>query len=387
MDQRTQFVLAVREQGVSVAQACRDFGVSRKTGYKWLARFDDHGVEGLSDQPRAPKRSPDKTPEHLEARIVRARQRFGWGARKIIGWLRLQSPELDWPAPSTAHDILARHGLIAPQQPAKRVPQPDAPPSPLARATAPNQLWSVDHKGKFRLGDGSYCYPLTITDNFSRMVLGCWALGTTNSKQARACMERTFERWGVPQALRSDNGTPFASRGVLGLSTLSAWWRQLGIAHERIDPGRPDQNGRHERMHLTLKRATTRPAGHDLGAQQGRFDLWLEHFNHERPHEALGQLPPAHLHDLSERAYAPAEPLLYPHHDQRKLVDKTGSIKVGYGKLFIGQALYTQHVGLIEIDTGVWLVEFAGLQLGLFEVGDTSLSPVERGEVTKRFTV
>lgn len=387
MDQKTKFVLAVREQDISVAKACRDAGISRKTGYKWLERYDLHGIEGLVERSRAPATSPHKTPEHIEQRLVRARQRYGWGARKLLGFLRLESPDLDWPSPSTAHDILVRHGLIEPTAKRPRTPKSAESPGPLDHADQPNRLWSIDYKGHFNLGNGEKCYPLTITDNYSRMILGCYALSGTDEAQARAAMIKTFERWGLPDAIRSDNGVPFASRGVLGLSKLSAWWHQLGIDHERIDLGQPQQNGRHERMHLTLKRETTRPAAEDLEGQQERFDKWLELFNDKRPHEALGQVPPAHVHTQSGRKYEEAKALSYPNHDLTKRVNAAGHLSLSYGKLVVGLALVDQHVGLLEIEEDLWVVDFGKLRLGLFEPGDRKLSALEKGNLSRRLKV
>lgn len=386
MDERTRFVLKVRDEGMSVAQACRDFNVSRKTGYKWLKRFDEHGIEALDDQSRAPKTSPNKTPDHLRERIVRLRRRYPtWGSRKLRAYLLRQSPNEPWPASSTVHDILLRHGLVEPKKTRTKT-QPHT--QPLAHAHKPNELWSIDYKGQFRLGNGQYCYPLTVTDNFSRMILGCVALNGTGHEGARKGMEGVFKEHGLPRAIRSDNGVPFATKGVLGLSQLSAWWLALGIEHERIEPGHPEQNGRHERMHLTLKRETARPAAKDMEGQQERFDAFRNYFNQERPHEALGQKTPASVHKESAQRLS-QEPLVldYEGFDVVKKVHGNGQLNLRYGRLFVGMALAGWRVGLLELDEGVWLANFAGKDLGVFEVGDKRLSKLEVGKVSRRMTV
>lgn len=383
MNERAQFAFNVRSAGMSIAEACRVAGVSRKTGHKWLKRFDEGGVEALADRSKAPHHTPGKTDSSTEEYVVELRRRYPtWGARKLRAILIRRHPGRQWPASSTIHDILHRHGLVEARR--KRRPK-NEPTTPLGHATSPNEVWSVDYKGQFRLGDGSYCYPLTVTDNYSRMLLGCFALPGTHTASARACMEEVFQLWGLPVRIRSDNGVPFSSRGVCGLSRLSAWWTQLGVKHERIERGKPQQNGRHERMHLTLKQETARPAAKDAASQQVRFDEFMDIFNHVRPHEALGQTPPA-THYEPSRATMPAElePLAYPECDVVKRVSKKGTVKLRSGGLFIGESLATQYVGLLELEDGVWLARFADMDLGFFEVGDTRLSPLERGTVGRR---
>ncbi|MCA9565256.1 MAG: transposase [Myxococcales bacterium] len=251
VDQRAHFVLRVRQEGAEVAATCREFGISRKTGHKWLKRYDEDGLSALEDESRAPRSQPHKTPEELVQPIVATRRRYPtWGPKKIRAMLIRQHPDVAWPAASTVGEILNREGLVTPRKRRRRTPRYG---EPLAKAVAPNKLWSVDFKGQFQLGDGTMCYPLTVTDNYSRMLLGCYALPSTATPGARGAMERVFADWGIPEAIRSDNGSPFASRGILGLSRLSAWWVGMGVKHERIRPGKPQENGRHERMHLTLK--------------------------------------------------------------------------------------------------------------------------------------
>ena len=387
MDERAQFAFNVRSAGMSIAEACRVAGVSRKTGHKWLKRFDEGGVEELADRSTAPLRRPGKTESSVEEYVVELRRQYPtWGARKLRAILFRKHPGREWPASSTIHDILHRHGLVEARP--KRRAKDRAPTAPLAHATAANEVWSVDYKGQFRLGDGSYCYPLTVTDNYSRMLLGCFALAGTHTASAQQCMSQVFELWGLPVRIRSDNGTPFSSRGVRGLSRLSAWWYQLGVEPERIEPGKPQQNGRHERMHLTLKKETARPAAKDPTSQQTRFDQFVDVFNHVRPHEALGQTTPASHYEPSAKIMPnEAAPIDYPECDIVKRVSKNGTVKLRSGPLFIGESLTAQNVGLLELEDGVWMVRFANLDLGLFEVGDTSLSPLERGKISKRHGV
>lgn len=258
MDERGKFVMRAREPGVSVAQASRENGISRKTAYKWLERYEDDGFAGLGDRSRAPKSCPHRMSEHVEQMLVETRLTYStWGARKVLAYLKRKHPDYLWPSASAVHGALVRAGLVEVRKKSQRAPVSSAP---LSHADRSNAVWSVDYKGQFTLGDGRWCYPLTITDNFSRMILCCTGLPSISGETSRKCMELAFERYGLPDAIRSDNGPPFATRGICGLSSLSAWWRSLGIRHERTDPGRPDQNGRHERMHLTLKIDTTRPA-------------------------------------------------------------------------------------------------------------------------------
>ncbi len=254
MEERIRFAVAVRREGLNVAEACRRFGVSRQTGYKWLRRFDEEGVEGMGDRSRPPHNIPHKTPEHIEKLVVRARERYRtWGPRKIRALLRREHPGVQWPSSSTMGEMLKRRGLVEGKKKRRRTPPFKRP---LAKATAPNASWSADFKGQFQLGNREYCYPLTVTDNFSRMVLDCYALPGTRVGPVLVRFEKVFGRHGLPSAIRTDNGSPFASTGHKGLSKLSAWWLSLGVEHERIEPGHPEQNGRHERFHLTLKTET-----------------------------------------------------------------------------------------------------------------------------------
>jgi transposase InsO family protein len=383
VEQRLRFVTKVRQEGYTVAEACREFGISRPTGYKWLERYEEEGLEGLEDRSRAPETIPHKTDEEVEELICALRKQYPeLGPKKLRAWLKREHPEADWPAASTVGAILERNGLTENREPSRRSPPRS---DPLEEADGPNEIWSADFKGQFELGDGTTCYPLTVTDNSSRMVLGCRALGSTKGAPVQQYFERVFERWGLPRAIRTDNGAPFASTAPRGLSKLSAWWRALGIDHERTDPGEPQQNGRHERMHLTLKRHTARPAAETMAAQQESFDGFRRFFNQLRPHEALGQTPPRTVHTRSETDYPDELGVQeYPHCDLSRKIPDHGRISLACHKVFVTNALTGYRVGLTEIDPGVWVVSFAGEDIGLFESGETTISRLDVPETVKR---
>ena len=285
MDERMRFVIRLKD-GESMASLCREFQISRKTGYKIFERYEECGLEGLSDRTRRPFRYANQLPEPIEAAIVAAkREKPNWGARKIRERLLRRLPHaVKIPACSTIHAVLDRHGLVT--RPVRSRTRAEG--TPLSQGLAPNDLWCTDYKGEFMLADRHYCYPLTVSDHASRFVLLCEALESNKEEPAFPAFEHLFHEHGLPLAIRSDNGVPFASpNGLFNLSKLSVWWLRLGIRIERIQPGHPQQNGRHERMHLTLKQETTRPAGANILQQQAKFDAFLEEFNHQRPHEAL----------------------------------------------------------------------------------------------------
>ena len=301
MEERLRFVARLLD-GEAMTDVCRDFGVSRKTGYKIFDRYKEHGLSALSDRSRRPVRYANQLPQQVESLIVRLKaEKPHWGARKICELLiRRLGGDVRVPAKSTIHAVLDRHGLV------KRSggPRHRARGTPLSEGAMPNDLWCADFKGEFKLGNGRYCYPLTVTDHASRFLLLCEALEST----AKTSPARPSNDCSVSEACRSrsgsDNGVPFASpTGLLNLSKLSVWWLRLGIAIERIKPGHPQQNGRHERMHLTLKMETTRPPGSNSLQQQDRFDAFVHEFNTERPHEALGMKCPAQLYTASPRRY------------------------------------------------------------------------------------
>ncbi|HVW56715.1 MAG TPA: IS481 family transposase [Rhizobiaceae bacterium] len=364
MEERLRFVARLLD-GEGMSAVCREFGISRKTGYKIFNRYKDEGLEALTDRSRRPVRYANQLPDQIERAIVRLKQdKPHWGARKIRELLvRKLAGEVRIPARSTVHAVLDRHGLVS--QARKRNRANKAAGTPLCDAVQPNDLWCVDFKGEFKLGNGRYCYPLTVTDQASRYLLACEALEATKEVPVIEAFVRLFKERGLPVAMRSDNGLPFASpNGLYNLSKLSVWWLSLGIAIERIRPGNPQQNGRHERMHRTLKQETTRPPGMNVLQQQARFDGFISEFNEERPHEALAMKTPAELYTPSSRAYEGLPELTYPFHDRDILVTACGRICMHRKKINVSTVLAGQRLGIKEVDDGIWLLSFMHYDLG-----------------------
>jgi transposase InsO family protein len=375
MEERLRFVARLLD-GEAMTDVCRDFGISRKTGYKVFDRYKEHGLEALTDRSRRPVRYANQLPQQLESLIVNfKRNKPHWGARKIRELLvRRLAGDVRVPAKSTIHAVLDRHGLV--KRAGRKRNHPHG--TPLSEGSAPNALWCADYKGEFKLGNGRYCYPLTVTDHSSRFVLLCEALESVREQLAFTAFERLFAERGLPIAIRSDNGVPFASPNALfNLSKLSVWWLRLGIAIERIKPGKPQQNGRHERMHLTLKREATRPAGMNSLQQQAKFDAFLQEFNGERPHEALGMKCPAEIYTPSPRAYNGLPDLGYPFHDRAILVTACGRICLHRKKINVSTVLAGQTLGIKEIDDGIWLASFMHYDLGYFDLEQKTLQPLD----------
>lgn len=361
--ERARFITLHEEGLYSLSELCERCGVSRKTGYKWLARYQAAGLAGLEDQSRAPHSCPHRTAVKTEAALVRAREAHPhWGPKKLLPHLARTQSELPLPAKSTAGEVLKRHGLIEARQ---RRRKPTHPGSATLTAAAPNDVWMADFKGEFSTRNGSICYPLTVTDAHSRFILACRALPSTQHAGAQPVFIQLFTAYGLPQAIRTDNGSPFASHAIGGLSRLSVWWIKLGIQHQRITPGRPQENGRHERMHRTLKAETTRPPDWDLRGQQERFDRFCVEFNQERPHEALAQQPSASRYAPTVRPLPArlAEPE-YEGHLRVRRVGTRGAIHFCGRPLFISEVLGGEHVGLEEVDEGLWSVYFYDVLLG-----------------------
>ncbi len=373
VEERLRFVARILD-GETMSDVCRSFGISRKTGYKIFNRYKESGLEALTDRSRRPVRYANQLPEQIETLIVRCKQeKPHWGARKIRELLvRRLDGDFRVPAKSTIHAVLHRHHLVKGLSRRRRRAQG----TPLSQGAAPNELWCADFKGEFKLGSGRYCYPLTVTDHASRFLLMCEAMEGTKEEPAITAFEQLFRERGLPAAIRSDNGVPFASPNALfNLSKLSVWWLRLGIEIERIKPGHPQQNGRHERMHLTLKKEATRPAGSNLLQQQARFDQFTAEFNTERPHEALEMKCPAEVYSPSQKPYSGLPELTYPLHDREVIVTHCGRICMHRKRVNISTVLAGQRLGIKEVDDGIWIVSFMRYDLGFIDLEQKTLQP------------
>jgi putative transposase len=374
VDERLRFIARLLD-GEKMAGLCAEFGISRKTGYKIYHRYKDCGLDGLTDRSRRPQRHANQLPMAIEKLIVRLKKEYpAWGAPKIRERLRRRYPGVHCPAISTVHAVRDRHGLVR----RRRARRYRAKGTALSRPAQPNALWCADYKGEFMLADRRYCYPLTISDFASRYLLSCEALVTTKETFAFAVFERTFKDFGLPQAIRTDNGVPFASPHALyGLSKLAVWWLRLGIQIERIKPGHPEQNGRHERMHLTLKTEATKPAAANVLQQQARFDTFVDRYNQERPHQALGMQVPSELYAPSARPYRGLEDLTYPFHDWTATVTTCGRICYKQRKINLSLVFAGQNVGVKQVSDRIWLVSFMDYDLGYFDDDTARLEPIE----------
>ena len=376
MKERHQFIAQYDSGLYCLSELAARFGISRKTAYKWLARYHKQGLEGLLDHSRAPLSCPHRTPENVVDAIRAAREQHpSWGPRKLRPWLERHYPDLAslLPAPSTIGDILQREGLLLSKSRRRRWPHPNpACPAPLA----PNQVWSADFKGDFCTLDGQVCYPLTIEDGYSRFLFACQVLPSVARVGVQPIFERVFEQYGLPEAIRTDNGPPFASTAICGLTRLNVWWLKLGIRHQRIEPGHPQQNGRHERMHRTLKAETLRPPAANPEGQQGCFDTFLLEYNTERPHEALGNRTPASVYCPSVRPYPAQLPEpSYSGHLQMRQVSNAGCFRFHTRQVFISDALIKEYIGLEETDDGIWSIWFYDVLLARLDERDYKLYP------------
>jgi putative transposase len=365
MDERLGFITDYNRGYGSMTELCEHYEISRKTGYKWLARYREAGAEGLVARSHSPLQHGRATAPAVVAAIEALREkRPTWGPRKIMAKLSELQPEVAWPSASTAGELLKRAGLVSGRRLRRR-----APPR-LGELTQPchaNHVWRADHKGWIRLGDGTRTEPLTVTDGFSRYLLSLSATTSTQETEAQPLFEQAFAAYGLPEVIRSDNGPPFASTGVTGLTRLTVWWIKLGIRHERIDPGSPQQNGGHERFHRTLLEAMA-PVARDRAEQEQRFAAFARDYNEERPHEALGQHVPAAFYRRSDRtmpAHLP-EPA-YPAEVAARQVRSTGEIKWRGDLVYISRALTGEAVGVEETEDGNWLVRFFDVPLGFID--------------------
>jgi putative transposase len=375
MDERLKFVGRLLS-GEKMAPLCREFGISRVTGHRLWKRYQDQGSFGLQYRSRAPHSHPNQTPFDVEQIILRLKkEKPHWGAPKIRELVMRRHPQVRLPAICTVHCILDRHGLVKSKT---RRSKFSAVASYLSTPQNPNDLWCVDFKGQFRMANHAYCFPLTITDFQSRYLISCEALTGTEENASYAVFEEAFGTYGLPGAIRSDNGIPFASGNSLwGLTKLSVWWIRLGIKLERIRPGNPQQNGRHERMHRTLKLEATRPPGATLLQQQDRFYRFMDEYNHERPHQALGMRRPADLYAPSPRKYKGLPPLTYPGHDKTLIISNCGRVCLSRAKIHMSKAFANQPVGLTEVDDQIWSVTFMDYEIGFFDEQSRKFAPKE----------
>jgi putative transposase len=383
MDERCQFVLEAKKDLGSFADLCARYEISRNNGYKWMKRYEEGGMANLQDQSRAPKHHPNEISEEAKNAILEARRAHSkWGPKKLRQMLQEANPKKSWPAASTMGEILQRNGLSV-----RRIRRRRATPSaqPFDDCNAANQLWCADYKGWFRTGDGCRCDPLTVTDGFSRYLLRCQIVEAESYEIARGVFEATFREYGMPTAIRTDNGSPFASTGLAGLSRLSVWWMRLGIQLQRIKPGKPQQNGRHERMHLTLKQETANPPAQNLRAQQRRFDAFCREYNEVRPHEALEMKPPALLYQTSTRSYPARLPdMEYASGMEVRRIGDRGEFRWGGGKIFLSYALQDELIGLQCCDDRHWRIYFGSRPLAILDSLDLRLLNARQAERFER---
>jgi putative transposase len=363
-DEKVRFIAELLKGELPMTTLCESFGISREAGYELRRRFDAEGASGLAARSRAPHRPASLPKEIADAVVALRRERPFWGPKKLRAYLQAGDPSGSWPAASTIGDLLRREGLSEPRR-RRRTALPLS--KPFQPVQAANDLWCIDFKGWFRTRDGIRIDPLTITDADSRFLIDCHIVPPT-TEGTWPVVERAFHEFGLPRAMRSDNGPPFASPGAGGLTRLAVHWIKLGIQLERIDPGSPQQNGRHERMHGTLKRETSQPASDAPREQQVRFDEFRRDFNHNRPHEALGQATPASRYHPSARPYpARIEPPWYDADHAVRQVRSNGEIKWGGDLVFISEALPGETVGVAETEAGDWLVRYADIDLGIID--------------------
>jgi putative transposase len=371
MDEKILFIADHLRAPGSFSQLCERYGISRKTGYKWVERYQTDGLGGLEERSRRPHTVAGEIPYAIRKAIIELRRqgREPLGPKKIQALLSRRFPDQPTPSKTTIYNVLKREGMLEPKRRRRRV-QPS--PHRLATATEPNELWSADFKGQFKMGNGRWCYPLTVMDHASRYLLGCQGLNGTRFVESQAVFERLFQEYGLPNRIRTDNGIPFASTAIAGLSHLSIWWIRLGILPERIEPGQPQQNGRHERMHRTLKRAVTHPPAQDQAVQQSQFDLFRTHYNEQRPHEGLEQRSPKSCYTPSTRPYPKHLPELeYPGYFDCQRVSTNGITYWRNKRIYVGYILTGEWVGLEEVNDGIWAVYFGPIRLGLFDERQT----------------
>ncbi|HEX6202796.1 MAG TPA: IS481 family transposase [Thermoanaerobaculia bacterium] len=367
VDQRKRFVSDLESGQFGMSELCRAYGISRKTGYKWVRRWRSEGEEGLEDRSRRPGRCPHQTePRCVEALLEARRERPLWGARKLLVRLAREHPDWPWPSASTAAALLKRNGLVPPRRRRRRK---SVPTRPRVEPQSANEVWTVDFKGQFLTGDHTMCFPLTVADLWSRYLLGCRARRSTKTLEARPVFEALFREHGLPREILSDSGPPFAApTAPRRLSQLAMWWIKLGIRPVLIELGHPEQNGCHERMHRTLKAATARPPAGSLAAQQKSFDGFRAEYNQERPHEALGMKTPAELYRRSPRPYPQRVPEIeYPGHFERRVVHNHGEVRWRGRLYYVSEVMRGETLGFEEVDDGLWSICYGPMLIGRYD--------------------
>lgn len=368
MEQKVLFISDYLRERYNFSTLCTHYGISRRTGYKWVARYDKQGIDGLDEQSRRPHQCPHQTPYRLRQAIIELRTQ-GYsrpGPKKLQTLLGQRYPNEVIPSQTTIHTILKHAGLIKPRKRRRRVSPYTEPFAPVHE---PNELWSVDFKGQFKLANGRWCYPLTVMDHHSRYLIACQSLSSVKTLGTQRVFTYLFKEYGLPERIRSDNGTPFASKATAGLSRLSMWWIRLGILPERIEAGKPQQNGRHERMHRTLKQETTRPPAQSMKTQQRRFESFQQTYNYERPHEALAQTTPASHYQSSSRSWPNKLPeLVYPDYYDVRKVSHCGGVYWRNGMVYVSHLLHDEWVGMEEVDDGIWRIYYGPIRLGQFDI-------------------
>lgn len=382
VDQRTRFILEYELDEQTMTELCEIYNISRETGYYWLRRYQQGGLEALRGLLRAAGSHPNETPEQTQKAVLALRYvHMRWGPRKLKRWLEDKRPEQSWPAASTIGALLWREGLVVARKKRRR-----APPyrQPFAAADAPNRVWCADFKGYFKTRDGARIDPLTISDACSRYLLKCQQVRKTKGAQVRGIFEAAFREYGLPQAMRTDNGTPFASQSIAGLSRLAVWWMKLGIVPERIAPGHPEQNGRHERVHRTLKEETASPPAATRRAQQLSFDRFQKEYNEERPHEALQMKTPSAVYVRSDREY-PAR-VAEPEYDQGvevRRVQPQGYFSWKHRYFFLSATLAGEVIGLRPVDERFYDIYFAAFPIGRLDSYKQKVLPLPKRQEQK----
>ena len=365
-DQKILFIADWLHGNFSMTELCRHYGVSRKTGYKLINRYAAEKEHAFVEKSRARHFISNQINSIVIRELIQLKYKYPYfGPVKLHDWLIRNKSQKKWPAPSTISEILKKHGLVKPRKYRRKVSYTQ----PFMECIRPNQSWSADFKGQFRLGNKRYCYPLTVTDNCTRFLLGCDGMYSPTLKETKHYFEKIFYQYGLPEVIRTDNGSPFAGTGIGGLSQLSIWWLKLGIIPERSDAGSPEQNGRHERMHRTLKEATAKPPQKNLLYQQERFDEFIHEYNNERSHEALDKRCPGEVYRSSMRAYPSRLPEInYPDHFEVRQVRSNGEIKLKGKKYYLTDLLYGEPIGIEMIEDEQAIIHFAKLKLGVINI-------------------